>query len=137
SLHHHDGSGRRDIVQGLVHLDPVSHPDRVVCRTAGGSLQEAELTDDAVRAFYQRSYSEEAPIHLGAKTAGGEACEAVTVIAQPRPDAPLIKASPFTADYDLLLLASKAEVKRGAFASDPSSFGNGWARDRDVVACLN
>jgi len=81
SLHHHDGSGRRDIVQGLVHLDPVSHPDRVVCRAAGGSLQEAELTDDAVRAFYRRSSSEEAPIHLGAATAGGEACEVVTVIA--------------------------------------------------------
>jgi len=28
-------------------------------------------------------------------------------------------------------------VKPGAYASDPSSFGNGWARDRDVVACLN
>jgi len=136
SLHHHDGGGRRDIIQGMVHLDPVSHPDRVVCRTARGSLQQADLTDEAVRAFYERSYSEQAPIHLDAATARGEACEVVTVIAQPRPDAPLIKASPFTADYDVLLLASKAEVKRGAYASDPS-FGNGWERDRDVVACLN
>ena len=137
SLHHRSEGGRRDIVQGLVHLDPAAHPDRVACRAAGDSLQEAELTDEAVRAFYERSYAEEAPIHLGAATAGGEACEVVTVLAQPRPDAPLIKASPFTADYDVLLLASRAGVKRGAYAEGLPSFGNGFQRDRDVVACLN
>lgn len=137
SLHHRGEDGRRDIVQGLVHLDPAVDPDRVACRTAGNVLQGAELTDEAVRSFYERSYAEEAPIHLGAATAGGEACEVVTVLAQPRPDAPLIKASPFTADYDLLLLASKAEVKRGAFVENQPSFGNGFQRDRDVVACLN
>jgi toxin LF subunit len=137
SLRHRDDGGRRDIVQALVHLDPSAHPGRVVCRTAGGALQEAELADEAVRRFYERSAAEEAPIHLEAATAKGEACEAVTVLAQPRPDAPLIKASPFTADYDLLLLASKAEVPRGAYAADQPSFGNGFQRDREVVACLN
>jgi hypothetical protein len=136
SLHHRDAGGHRDIVQGLVHLDPAS-PSRVVCRTDGGAFVQVELSAAKVRRFYERSFAEEAPLHLRASAPGGESCEPVAVLAQPRPDAPLIKASPFTADYDVLLLASKSGVDRGAYERDRPEFGNGFPRDRDVVGCLN